>query len=129
MDYDISLNPYVFPTWNIKFLFKKKTVCTFNIGTDRLFIRLPLSYELAKELIITRNKLPQNIRECIEKFGCVRCGKCTNENNIEIIDGIRLCKLNYSNFVTEDSRIIAVQLNTKDETDFIIKLIQLLSYK
>jgi hypothetical protein len=124
MDYDISLNPYVFPAWNIKFLIKKKTVCTFNIGTDRLFVRLPLSYELAKKIIITRNTLPQNIRKCIEKFGCVHCGKCSNENNIEIINGIRLCKLNFSNFVTEDSRIIAVQLNTKDETDFIIKLIK-----
>jgi hypothetical protein len=124
MNYDISLNPYVFPAWNFKFLNKKRTVCTFNIGTDRLFVRLSLSYELAKELIITRNKLPQNIRECIEKFGCVRCGKCANESNIEIIDGIRLCKLNYSNFVTEDSRIIAVQLTSKDEIEFIIKLIR-----
>jgi len=124
MNYDISLNPYVFPAWNFKFLNKKKTVCTFNIGTDRLFVRLPLSYELAKELIITRNTLPQNIRECIEKFGCVRCGKCANESNIEIIDGIRLCKLNYSNFVTEDSRIIAVQLTEKDEVEFIIRLIR-----
>jgi len=124
MNYDISLNSYVFPAWNFKFLNKKKTICTFNIGTDRLFVRLPLSYELAKELIITRNKLPQNIRECIEKFGCVRCGKCANESNIEIIDGIRLCKLNYSNFVTEDSRIIAVQLNSKDEIEFIIRLIR-----
>ncbi len=124
MDYDISLNPYVYPAWNIKFLFKKKTICTFNIGVDRLFIRLPLSYELAKELIVIRNTLSQNICECIEKFGCVHCGKCTNKSNIEIIDGISLCKLNYSNFVTEDSRIIAVQLTTKDEADFIIKLIK-----
>ena len=124
MSYDVSLNPYVFPGWNFKFLNKKKTVCTFNIGVDRLSVRLPLSYELAKELIITRNNLPRNIRECIEKFGCVHCGKCANESNIEVNDEIRLCKLNYSNFVTEDSRLISIQLTTKDETELIIGLIK-----
>ncbi|WP_281532130.1 hypothetical protein [Anaerocolumna aminovalerica] len=129
MNYDISLNPYVFPGWNFKFLNKKKTVCTFNIGVDRLFVRLPLSYELAKELIMTRDKLPQIIRECIERFGCVRCGKCTNESNIEIVDEIRLCKLNYSNFVTEDSRLIAAELTTKDETELIIRLIKELIHR
>ena len=124
MSYDVSLNPYVFPAWNFKFLNKKRTICTFNIGTDRLSVRLPLSYELAKDLIIKRSELPQNVRECIENFGCVRCGKCTDESNIEIVDGIRLCKLNYSNFVTEDSRMIAVQLTAKNEVDIIIRLIR-----
>lgn len=124
MNYDISINPYVFPNWNFKFLNKKKTVCTFSIGVDRLSVRLPLPYFLAKELILTRDKLPDNICNCIEKFGCVHCGKCTDKKNIELVNGIELCKLNYSNFVTEDSRLIAVQLQSRDDIEVIIKLIK-----
>ncbi|MEL7657849.1 MAG: hypothetical protein AAGU75_18300, partial [Bacillota bacterium] len=38
MCHDISLNPYVFPCWKIKFLYAKKTVCTFNIDVDLLYV-------------------------------------------------------------------------------------------
>lgn len=124
MNTDISMNPYVFPNWNFKFLTIKKTICTFNISVDRLFVRLPLSYALAKELVLMRKNLSNSICGCIEKFECVHCRKCVNESNIEIIDGIRLCTLNYSNFMTEDSRLIAIQLTTKDETEVIIRLIK-----
>ncbi len=120
---DLSLNPYVFPCWNIKYLLKKKTICTFKLGVDSILVGLPLSYELAKELILTKKELPRSIGECLAKFGCVHCKHCANESNIEIIDEIRVCRLQYSNFVTEDARMIAIQITTMEEAIFIIKWI------
>lgn len=124
LNYDISLNPYVFPRWNFRFIKKKKTVCSFGIGTDQLSVRLPLSYQAAEKLVLSRYDLPESIRHRIESFGCVRCGKCDQESNIVIMDGIRLCKLHYSNFVTEDSRMIAIQLTTDEEAETILRVIK-----
>lgn len=120
LDYDISLNPYVFPCWNFKCIYQKRTLCTFYIGVDKLSVRLPLSYDIAKTLILKRNELPASVCESMEHFGCVRCGNCCEEQNIEIIDGVKLCKLHYSNFVTEDARLIAFSLTTREEADFVV---------
>lgn len=124
LGYDVCINPYVFPNWNFKFIKKRKTVCTFDIGVDRLSVRLPLPYNLAKELILSREKLPESIRGCIENFGCTCCGKCSGQSNLELVDGITLCSLNYSNFVTEDSRMISIQIRTQDEADTVAGLIR-----
>lgn len=119
---DLSLNPYVFPNWNVRFLRQKKTVCTFSIGVDTLSVRLPLSCGLARELILDRASLPQSLRDCVESFGCVGCGKCENERNIEVVDGIRLCTLGYSNFATEDSRMMAVTLTSGEDLTVLLSL-------
>jgi ferredoxin len=103
---DLSFNPYVFPNRTITFKQNKKVICKFIINVDRLHIRLPLSYEIAKELILKRKSLPQSINNNINEFHCVGCRKCEDSRNIEIIEGVPLCNLHYSNFVTEDSRCL-----------------------
>jgi hypothetical protein len=112
---DISVNTYVFPCWSVRFISKKKTVCTLIVQTDSIVIRLPLSYDAAKRVIDRRIELPQGVRDSIERFGCVMCGKCKQSENIEIFRGYRLCRLNYSNFVTEDSRMIQMSVDTPED--------------
>ena len=120
---DLNINPYVFPNWTAKILKGKKTICTFHINCDKLFIRLPLTFDIAKDLILRRNMLPDSINHCLSKWGCVGCGKCYDQSNIEIVEGIPLCTLKYSNFITEDSRILSFAISNESELNIIKKII------
>lgn len=121
---DISMNTYVFPNWTVKFTRNKRTICTFIIRVDELHIRLPLSYSVAKDVIKSRDKLPKSVSDSLNNFGCVHCGKCANQSNIELFEGINLCKLNYINFVTEDSRCIQTSISSKEEVESIYNIIK-----
>ncbi|HBN83919.1 MAG TPA: hypothetical protein DDZ89_08755, partial [Clostridiales bacterium] len=85
---DSSFNPYVFPNRTVTFKKNKKTICKFGVTVDRLNIRLPLSFEVAKDLILRRESLPPSINRNIDMFGCVNCGKCEDKNNIVMVDGV-----------------------------------------
>jgi hypothetical protein len=116
---DSVFNPYVFPNRTITFKQKQKTICKFAISVDNLNVRLPLSFEIAKSLIDKRDSLPLSIRNNIERFGCVNCGKCENRANIVTVEGIPLCNLPYSNFITEDSRCLAFNITDAEEAKII----------
>lgn len=122
---DSSFNPYVFPCRTVTFKKHKKTICKFGIHVDRLNIRLPLSYEASKDLILKRRSLPQSINRNIDMFGCVNCGKCENKNNIVTIEGVPLCNLTYSNFVTEDSRCLRFDVTSEDEVSVICDMMRI----
>lgn len=124
LDTDISTNTYVFPHWIVKFTKKKRTVCTFQLYNDLIKIRLPLSYDAAKDVIARKNQLPQSIRDCIQNFNCISCGKCSNQSNIEMYEAIHLCRLSYSNFCTEDSRCISIVVQSQEETAAINDIIK-----
>ncbi len=121
---DLTFNPYVFPNRTVTFKSGKKTICKFGIHVDCLSIRLPLSYEVAKELISKRKNLPQSINNAIDNFHCVSCGKCEGASNIEIFEGVNLCRLSYSNFVTEDSRCLRFVITSGKEVDVILDLVK-----
>jgi len=120
---DSAFNPYVFPNRTVTFKKNKKTVCKFGISVNRLHIRLPLSFEAAKQLILDRKNLPHSINRCIDTFGCINCGKCTSRSNIEMFETVPLCRLPYSNFVTEDSRCLYFDITSKEEADLILDII------
>ena len=121
---NLSFNPYVFPNRTVSFKHNKKTICKFGISIDCLDIRLPLSYEIAKVLISKRTTLPQSINDNINDFQCVGCGKCENQCNIELFEGVNLCNLSYSNFVTEDSRCLRFVVTSEEEIDVISEVIR-----
>lgn len=121
---DSSFNPYVFPNRTVTFKKHKKTISKFGINIDRLNIRLPLSFEIAKDLVLKRKSLPQSINQNIDMFGCVNCGKCEGKSNIVMVDGVPLCNLPYSNFVTEDSRCLRFDVTREDEVNIICDIIR-----
>ncbi|MDD4495163.1 MAG: hypothetical protein PHV32_12625, partial [Eubacteriales bacterium] len=121
---DSSFNPYVFPNRIVTFKQNKKTICKFGINVDRLNIRLPLSFEAAKNLITKRTSLPQSIDHNIDLFGCVNCGKCENKSNIVMVNGASLCNLPYSNFVTEDSRCLRFDITANEEVKVICDILR-----
>ncbi len=121
---DSLFNPYVFPNRTVTFKEHKKTICKLSISVDRLNIRLPLSFEMAKELILKRNSLPQSINQNIDIFGCVNCGKCEGNSNIVMVEGVPLCNLPYSNFVTEDSRCLHFDVTSIEEVNIICDVIR-----
>ncbi len=121
---NVSLQPYVFPNRMVKIKQGKKTVCTFYIQVDRISVRLPLTFETAKQLVTKRHELPDRICGAVERFGCVNCGKCQNQSNIVMVDNIPVCTLPYSNFCTEDSRCLLLELVSADECDVIISILK-----
>lgn len=121
---DSSFNPYVFPNRTVTFKKNKKTICKFGITVDRLNIRLPLSFETAKNLITKRTSLPQSINHNIDLFDCVNCGKCENKSNIVMVEDVPLCNLPYSNFVTEDSRCLRFDITADEEVKVICDIIR-----
>ncbi len=121
---DSSFNPYVFPNRVVTYKRGKKTICKFGITADRLNVRLPLLFEAAKVLIIKRKSLPQSINQNIDRFGCVGCGKCEAQSNIVMVEGVPVCNLPYSNFVTEDSRCLCFDISHKEEVDVICDVIK-----
>jgi hypothetical protein len=121
---DSSFNPYVFPNRTVTIKQGKKTICKFGINIARLNVLLPLSFEEAKDLILKRKSLPQSINRYIDFFNCVNCGKCKQKNNIEMVEGVPLCNLPYSNFLTEDSRCLRIDITNKDEVLVISEVIK-----
>ncbi|HML48079.1 MAG TPA: hypothetical protein PKE04_15160, partial [Clostridia bacterium] len=87
----------------------------FAIRPDSVGIRLPLTYEAAKKVISQRDALPPSIDEAIGRFGCCGCGRCSAQANIEIFEGVRLCRLQATSFITEESRLIGIELTTREE--------------
>lgn len=121
---DSSFNPYVFPNRTVTFKKNKKTICKFVINVDTLNIRLALSSEIAKELVLKRDKLPQSINRNIDTFGCVCCGRCEAPGSLlEIVNGVPICTLPYSNFQTEDSRCLRFNITNEEEADAITDII------
>lgn len=121
---DSSFNPYVFPNRTVTFKKHKKTICKLSLHVDSLNIRLPLSFEIAKGLVLKKKLLPQSINQNIDRFGCVNCGKCKEQSNIVMVEGVSLCNLPYSNFVTENSRCLLFNVTNSEEVNFICDLVR-----
>ena len=62
-----------------------------------------------------RESLPEMIRASVGKFGCCGCGKCAGQSNVELFEGVSLCNLNSTNFITEDSRSISGAIIAREE--------------
>ena len=121
---DSSFNPYVFPNRTVTFKKGKKSICKFEITANRLHIRLPLTFEIAKTLVEKRAKTPQSINESIHHFGCINCGKCTEQSNIVSVEGVPLCSLPYGGFITDDSHCLAFDVTHEDEVKVICMIIK-----
>lgn len=100
------INPYVFPNWTVKFMSEKKTVITFCISPDIVNVHLPLSYDMAKNVIANKKDFPDIVKKSIENFGCMGCGKCLAQSNIEFFEGVPLCVRDTSKSFGESPRSI-----------------------
>jgi len=120
----VSVNPYVFPNWTVKFCRQKKTVLTFIIRADELGVKLPLPYETAKLVIQRRRELPRLFSESIGRFGCVGCGKCAGQANIEVFEGVSLCRLATTNFMSEDAKSIAGGIETQADVAAVCEIVK-----
>ena len=118
------LFPYVFPNWTVKFLHKKKTIVTFNISPDTIGVNLPLTYDMAKNVIANREKLPDIVRKSIENFGCMGCGKCLSQSGLEIFEGVPLCGREASNSLGESPRSVRGEIVSPEEATAICDIVK-----
>lgn len=77
-------------------------------------VELILPYDTAKEVIRDRKNMPRFIDASIDRFGCRGCGKCSDHSNMELFEGVNLCKLNSTSFLI-DSRIITGEIISEEE--------------
>jgi len=122
------INPYVFPNWTVKFIYKKKTIITFNISPGTISANLPLSYDMAKNVIVNKEKLPDLVCKSIERFGCMGCGKCLSQSGIEVFEGIPLCGREASNSLGEGPRSIQGNISTMDDVIAISDIVKGMIY-
>lgn len=109
------INPYVFPNWTVKFLCRKKTIITFTITPDTIKVEMILPYDTAKEVIRDRKKFPPIVNASLDCFGCCGCGKCQGQSNIELFEGVSLCKLSSTSFMGGESKTIMVEIVTLED--------------
>ncbi len=81
---------YCAPNWTIHLIKKGKTACIFTLYTDSIFFEWSAPYDLMAQLAREKEQLPPAIRQCMEGFGCIRCGRCGGES-ITMVNGVPLC--------------------------------------
>ncbi len=81
---------YCAPNWTIHLTAKGKTVCIFTLYIDSMFFEWSAPYEAMVQLAREKEQMPPAIRQCLENFGCIRCGRCGGES-ITLVNGVSLC--------------------------------------
>ena len=121
--YRAFINPYVFPNWTVKFIIKKKTLATFTIKADSVYVTCPLSYEMAQEIVRTRDTQSELVRNSIGGFRCINCGRCTDKVNAAVYEGVELCTKGSVIFGGESPHMINGHINTQADAEAICSLI------
>lgn len=110
-------NRYCCPCWNVNFMMKKTMVCKLMIFDGYIALNVPVPLKAAENIIPARRAYSTAVREAIEKFDCIQCGKCKNEENIRLVDGVHLCS------GRAEARSIYMDLETAEESENIASII------
>ena len=81
---------YCTPHWIIHMMRKGKPVCIFTIHTDVLFFEMAAPFDQLEALANKKERLVPVLRNNMERFGCIKCGRCGGES-INLVNGISLC--------------------------------------
>jgi hypothetical protein len=122
----VTLQPYVFPCWNVTFKQSKRNVCKFAVKVDCVTALIPLPYETAKQVVDESPTYSEKIQDNLKRFGCIRCGKCSNAASMTKYMGYNLCRIASGAFGTEYPMMINADINSKEDVDSINKIIRTL---
>lgn len=88
-----SIQRYANPTWNINFLHGKKLRLKTIWCEGRNFVHVPIPFAHAEAVIRGREGMPPRVRAAIERFGCVNCGRCKKQTDVQFlrVDNITVC--------------------------------------
>jgi hypothetical protein len=120
----LTLQPYVFPCWNVIFKQGKRNVCKFAVKADCVTTLIPLPYEAAKQVIDESPTYTEKIQENIKRFGCISCGKCTNAASMTKYKDYNLCRIASGAFGTEYPMIIKIDVDSKEDAESICRIIE-----
>ena len=107
------LQRYANPTWNVNFYQGKKLRLKTMWCMQRNFIYVPVPFAKAEAVIQNRQKYHPRIREAIERFGCVNCGRCKAGKPVKFLtaDGITVCTGH------NESSTICLELRSPEEAE------------
>ncbi|MDR0914150.1 MAG: hypothetical protein LBM65_03165 [Oscillospiraceae bacterium] len=120
---NLTLQPYVFPCWNVIFKQGKRNLCKFAVKADCVTTFIPLSYEAAKLVVDESATYTAKIQYNIKRFGCVACGKCANAASITKYEGYNLCRIASGAFGTEYPMIIKIDVDTQSDAESVSSII------
>jgi hypothetical protein len=121
---NLTLQPYVYPCWNVIFKQGKRNLCKFAVKADQVTTFIPLSYEAAKQVIDEIQTYTSMIQDNIKRFGCVACGKCANAASMTKYMGYNLCRIGSGAFGTDYPMIIKIDVDTIEDADSISRIIE-----
>jgi hypothetical protein len=93
------------------------------VKADCVTTFIPLSYDAAKQVVIDSSTYSAKIQDNIKRFGCVKCGKCTNAASMIKYEGYNLCRTASGAFGTEYPMIIKIEVDTGADADSISRII------
>jgi hypothetical protein len=120
---NLTLQPYVFPCWNVIFKQGKRNLCKFAVKADCVTTFIPLSIDTAKQVVNERSTYTAKIQDNIKRFGCINCGKCANAVSMTKYEGYNLCRIASGAFGTEYPMIIKIDVDTGVDADSISRII------
>jgi hypothetical protein len=121
---NLTLQPYVFPCWNVIFKQGKRNLCKFAVKADCVTTFIPLSYEAAKIVVDESPTYTGKIQANIKCFGCVACGKCANAASMTKYNGYNLCRIATGAFGTEYPMIIHIDVDSKEDAGSISRIME-----
>ncbi len=110
-------NRYCCPCWNVNFMMKKTMVCKLMIFDGYIVLNVPVPLKAAEEVILNRREYSPSVRNAVEKFDCIHCGKCKNEENIRLVDGVKLCS------GRAEARTVYMDLDSVEDSKSIVSII------
>lgn len=116
---------YANPTWNINVVEGKKLRLKSVWCEGRGFVHLPVPYERAGEVIRDRRRYHPGVQAAIERFGCVKCGRCQAGKKVQFqkVDGITVCNGH------GESCTVFMELQNMDEVSSLLGLMEGLAKK
>ncbi|MDR0913828.1 MAG: hypothetical protein LBM65_01475 [Oscillospiraceae bacterium] len=123
---NLTLQPYVFPCWNVIFKQGKRNICKFAVKADCVTTFIPLSFEAAKQVVDESPTYTAKIQKNIKHFGCVSCGKCANAASMTKYEGYNLCRIASGAFGTEYPMIIKIVVDTQADAEPISRIINII---
>lgn len=117
----IKIHEYFTPHWVLQFYHSKTNKYIFNIdvAADYVCLEIRLSVATVEALANCKEELKGQLRDEIERFGCINCkNKCLEANILEL-NGVRYCT-SYS-----EARLLMFYVTNEEDVEAILKIMDL----
>lgn len=123
--YPLSVRPkfheYYTPHWILQFFTKKSNKFVFNVNVpaDTVCLEIRLSIETIENLAKKREMINGQLKNELERFGCISCNNHCEQKNIQEQNGVKYC-IGYS-----EARLLMLYLTSEEDVKSAIMLMDM----